>query len=421
MFELPKKMLVMLCLGFSSGLPYIVLITTSSAWFKDVGVSLTLIGFFAWITFPYTIKFLWAPLVDRFEIIAFKKFGHRKSWILLTQLIILVSIFFLSLLNPQIDLKSFYIVASIIAIAGSFQDIAIDAFRIEYAKINDQGNLAAAYQLGYRFAIITAASFGLIFADLYGWSLTFKLLSIAMLVGVLGVIFSEEVRNEELGRLTFVNSIIEPLLDFFTRFKWYIASMLLLIIATYRLTDIVMGPMATPFYLEMGFSLTEIGSVVKVAALIFSIVGVFLGGIFIKKIGVYASLIIGAFLVFITNLFFSYVSISEKSLFLLTFIVSLDSLAVGIVGTVNIAFLTSLVSKKYTAFQYALLTGFMAGPGFILKGLSGAWVEKLQNLHGLEYGWMYFYIFTSLLTLPVIFLLLTNRGFFKRYEKSFID
>jgi len=421
MFELPKKMLVMLCLGFSSGLPYIVLITTSSAWFKDVGVSLTLIGFFAWITFPYTIKFLWAPLVDRFEIIAFKKFGHRKSWILLTQLIILVSIFFLSLLNPQIDLKSFYIVASIIAIAGSFQDIAIDAFRIEYAKINDQGNLAAAYQLGYRFAIITAASFGLIFADLYGWSLTFKLLSIAMLVGVLGVIFSEEVRNEELGRLTFVNSIIEPLLDFFTRFKWYIASMLLLIIATYRLTDIVMGPMATPFYLEMGFSLTEIGSVVKVAALIFSIVGVFLGGIFIKKIGVYASLIIGAFLVFITNLFFSYVSISEKSLFLLTFIVSLDSLAVGIVGTVNIAFLTSLVSKKYTAFQYALLTGFMAGPGFILKGLSGAWVEKLQNLHGLEYGWMYFYIFTSLLTLPVIFLLLTNRGFFKRYEKSFMD
>ena len=421
MFELPKKMLVMLCFGFLSGLPYIVLITTSSAWFKDVGVSLTLIGFFAWITFPYTIKFLWAPLVDRFEIIAFKKFGHRKSWILLTQLIILVSIFFLSLLNPQIDLKSFYIVASIIAIAGSFQDIAIDAFRIEYAKINDQGNLAAAYQLGYRLAIITAASFGLIFADLYGWSLTFKLLSIAMLVGVLGTIFSEEFRNEELGRLTLVNSIIEPLLDFFTRFKWYIASMLLLIIATYRLTDIVMGPMATPFYLEMGFSLTEIGSVVKVAALIFSIVGVFLGGIFIKKIGVYASLIIGAFLVFITNLFFSYVSISEKSLFLLTFIVSLDSLAVGIVGTVNIAFLTSLVSKKYTAFQYALLTGFMAGPGFILKGLSGAWVEKLQNLHGLEYGWMYFYIFTSLLTLPVIFLLLTNRGFFKRYEKSFMD
>ena len=421
MFELPKKMLVMLCLGFSSGLPYIVLITTSSAWFKDVGVSLTLIGFFAWITFPYTIKFFWAPLVDRFEIVAFKKFGHRKSWIFLTQLIILFSIFFLSLLNPQIDLKSFYIVASIIAIAGSFQDIAIDAFRIEYAKINDQGNLAAAYQLGYRFAIITAASFGLIFADLYGWSLTFKLLSIAMLVGVLGTIFSEEVRNEELGRLTFVNSIIEPLLDFFTRFKWYIASMLLLIIATYRLTDIVMGPMATPFYLEMGFSLTEIGSVVKVAALIFSIVGVFLGGIFIKKIGIYSSLIIGAFLVFITNLFFSYVSISEKSLFLLTFIVSLDSLAVGIVGTVNIAFLTSLVSKKYTAFQYALLTGFMAGPGFILKGLSGAWVEKLQNLHGLEYGWMYFYIFTSLLTLPVIFLLLTNRGFFKRYEKSFMD
>ena len=421
MFELPKKMLVMLCLGFSSGLPYIILITTSSAWLKDSDVSLTYIGFFAWLTFAYVFKFLWAPLVDRFSIPIFKRYGHRKSWILATQIIIIFFIFILSLLSPQINFTIFCMAAFVIATAGSFQDIAIDAFRIEYAEIADQGNLAAAYQLGYRLAIIMAASFGLIFADLYGWSLTYKLLSIAMLVGVLGTIFSEEVTNEELGRLTFVNSIIEPLLDFFTRFKWYMASMLLLIIATYRLTDIVMGPMATPFYLEMGFSLTEIGSVVKVSALIFSIVGVFLGGIFIKKIGVYASLIIGAFLVFITNLFFSYVSISEKSLFLLTFIVSLDSLAVGIVGTVNIAFLTSLVSKKYTAFQYALLTGFMAGPGFILKGLSGAWVEKLQNLHGLEYGWMYFYIFTSLLTLPVIFLLLTNRGFFNRYEKSFMD
>ena len=409
-----RKMFVMLSLGFGSGLPYILLISTTTAWLRDASIELSLIGFFAWITFAYTIKFLWAPLVDRFSVPYFSKYGHRKSWILLTQLIILVSIFFLSLLNPQIDLKSFYIVASIIAIAGSFQDIAIDAFRIEYAKISDQGNLAAAYQLGYRLAIITAASFGLIFADLYGWSLTFKLLSIAMLVGVLGTIFSEEVTNKELGRLTFVNSIIEPLVEFFTRFKWYIASMLLLIIATYRLTDIVMGPMATPFYLEMGFSLTEIGSVVKVAALIFSIVGVFLGGIFIKKIGVYASLIIGAFLVFITNLFFSYVSISEKSLFLLTFIVSLDSLAVGIVGTVNIAFLTSLVSKKYTAFQYALLTGFMAGPGFILKGLSGAWVEKLQNLHGLEYGWMYFYIYTSMFDIHNF--LLCNNQFSWKYD-----
>ena len=421
MFELPKKMLVMLCLGFSSGLPYIILITTSSAWLKDSDVSLTYIGFFAWLTFAYVFKFLWAPLVDRFSIPIFKRYGHRKSWILATQIIIIFSIFILSLLSPQINFTIFCMVAFVIAVAGSFQDIAIDAFRIEYAEIADQGNLAAAYQLGYRLAIIMAASFGLIFADLYGWSLTYKLLSIAMLIGVVGTIFSKEVTNEKLGRLTFVNSIIEPLLDFFTRFKWYIASMLLLIIATYRLTDIVMGPMATPFYLEMGFSLTEIGSVVKVAALIFSIVGVFLGGIFIKKIGIYTSLIIGAFLVFMTNLFFSYVSISEKSLFLLTFIVSLDSLAVGIVGTVNIAFLTSLVSKKYTAFQYALLTGFMAGPGWVLKGLSGAWVEKLQNLHGLEYGWMYFYIFTSLLTLPVIFILLTNKGFFKRYEKSFID
>ena len=421
MFELLKKMLVMLSLGFSAGLPYIILITTSSAWLKDAGVSLSYIGFFAWLTLAYAIKFLWAPLVDRFSIPFFKRYGQRKSWILTTQLIILSSIFILSLLNPQFNFNIFCLVALIIAVAGSFQDIAIDAFRIEYAKISDQGNLAAAYQLGYRLAIVTAASFGLIFADFYGWSLTYKVLSISMLFGIVGAIFSKEIVNKELGRLTFSSSIIEPFKDFYSRFGLYMASILLLIIATYRLTDIVMGPMATPFYLEMGFSKTEIGSVVKVAALIFSIIGVFFGGIFIKTLGVFKSLIVGAFLVFITNLFFSYVSISEKSLFLLTFIVSLDSLAVGIVGTVNIAFLTSLVSKKYTAFQYALLTGFMAGPGFILKGLSGVWVEKLQILHGLEYGWMYFYIFTSLLTFPVIFLLIKNKGYFQRYEKSILD
>ena len=421
MFELPKKMLVMLSLGFSSGLPYIILIATSSAWLKDSDVSLTYIGFFAWLTFAYVFKFLWAPLVDRFSIPIFKRYGHRKSWILTTQIIITFSIFILSLLNPQINFTLFCVVAFVIAVAGSFQDIAIDAFRIESAKIADQGNLAAAYQLGYRLAIIMAASFGLIFADLYGWSLTYKLLSIAMFIGIIGAVYSKENINQELGKLTIINSIIEPLKDFFSRFGLYMASMLLLIIATYRLTDIVMGPMATPFYLEMGFSLTEIGSVVKIAALIFSIIGVFLGGIFIKKLGVFNSLIVGAFLVFITNLFFSLVSISEKSLILLTFIVSLDSLAVGIVGTVNIAFLTSLVSKKYTAFQYSLLTGFMLGPGFILKGLSGIWVEKLQFLYGPDYGWMYFYIFTSLLTFPVIYLLLTNRKFFYTYEKSFID
>lgn len=413
-----KKMFVMFALGFGSGLPYILLISTSTAWLRDVNIDLSYIGFFTWLTFAYSFKFLWAPLVDRFSIPFLSACGHRKSWIAFMQLIIFISLILISNIDPASSFVLFCIIAGIIAFAGSIQDIAIDAFRIEYAPIRDQGNLAAAYQLGYRLAIIAATSLALIFADINGWSLTFKLMAGLMCLGLLGVLFSTEEKNDELGELKFRDSIILPLKDFFSRFTYFIAAFLLLIIATYRLTDIVMGPMATPFYLDMGYSLTEIGAVVKVVALIASIIGIFLGGILIKKIRIYKSLMAGAFLVMITNLLFAYVAVSDKNIISLASIVAMDSLAAGIVGTVNIAFLSSLVSKKYTGFQYALLTGFMAGPGFLLKGLSGMWVENLQEIYGFYYGWMGFYITTSLLTLPCILLLLNTRKFLTSYEKS---
>ena len=411
-------MLVMLALGFSSGLPYILLISTSTAWLRDVNIDLSLIGLFAYLTFAYSFKFLWAPVVDRFSIPFLSTYGHRKSWIAFMQLIIFISLILISNIDPARSLLMFCIIAGIIAFAGSIQDIAIDAFRIEYAPIRDQGNLASAYQLGYRLAIIAATSLALIFADINGWSLTFKLMAGLMCLGLLGVFFSTEEKNHELGKLKFRDSIILPLEDFFSRFTDFFAAILLLIIATYRLTDIVMGPMATPFYLDMGYSLTEIGAVVKVVALIASIFGIFLGGILIKKIRIYKSLMVGAFLVMITNLLFAYVAVSDKNIISLASIVAMDSLTAGIVGTVNIAFLSSLVSKKYTGFQYALLTGFMAGPGFLLKGLSGIWVENLQEIYGFYYGWMGFYITTSLLTLPCILLLLRTRIFLTNHEKS---
>jgi PAT family beta-lactamase induction signal transducer AmpG len=413
-----KKMFVMLSLGFGSGLPYILLISTSTAWLRDVNIDLSYIGFFTWITFTYTFKFAWAPLVDRFSIPFLAHYGHRKSWIALMQIIIFLSLLFISNINPIDNFILFCIVGATIAFAGSIQDIAIDAFRIEYAHISDQGNLAASYQLGYRLAIIAATSLALIFADINGWPLTFKLMAGLMCLGLLGVIFSKEENNKELGKLNFINSISEPLKDFMSRFGMFMASILLLIIATYRLTDIVMGPMATPFYIDMGFTLTEIGAVVKVVALGASIFGIFFGGLLIKKIKIFRSLLLGAFLVLITNILFAYVAISEKNITLLAMIVAMDSLAAGIVGTVNIAFLTSLVSKKYTGFQYALLTGFMAGPGFALKGLSGVWVNYLQEIFGFKYGWMSFYVTTSMLTIPAILLLLSYKNFLIKHENT---
>ena len=399
--------------GFASGLPYVLIFITLTAWLRDAGVDLSLIGFISWIMLTYSLKFLWAPFVDRAPTKVFKRFGHRRSWIISMQVLIIISLIALSFINPLIDLVIFAIFAFAVALAGSIQDIAIDAYRIESAKLEDQGNLAAGYQFGYRIAILVGSSFALIFADNFSWSLAYQLMAFIMAINlVVSIYISEENPNSDLIKLNYRESLIDPIKDFFMRFGIKMASILLLIVSTYRLTDIVMGPMANPFYIDMGYTLSEIGYVVKVVALIATIVGVFLGGILIKKIGLYKSLLIGAFLVMVTNLFFSYSAVSEKNVSLLASIVAFDSLAAGIVGTVNITFLTSLVSSKYTGFQYALLTSLMAFLGKIFGGFSGVFVENFQNLYGFSYGWMSFYIFTSCLAIPAMILIYLNKGFF---------
>ena len=392
-------------LGFSSGLPYILIFSTLGVWLADIGIDLSLIGFFAWIVLTYSLKFLWAPLVDNFSVPFLNRLGYRKSWILLSQISIAICLLLLSIVNPLDSLQVFALIAFLVAFSGSIQDIAIDAFRIELADLNQQGNLAASYQFGYRMAILISSSFALIFASDYGWTLTYQVMSLLMLIGIIGVLICPEEVNVNLKRVTLQNSIVEPLKDFITRFGLYFASFLLMIVATYRLTDIVMGPMASPFYLEKGYTLKEIGYIVKVVAVIASIVGFFLGGLLVKRLGVKVTLIIGAFLVLMTNLSFSLIAILEKDLYLLGWVVGADSLAAGVVGTANITFLTSLVSKKYTAVQYALLTSFMMLPGKLFSGFSGMLANFFKYEFGEENGWMAFFIFTSFLTLPSLLLL----------------
>ena len=392
-------------LGFSSGLPYILIFSTLGVWLADIGIDLSLIGFFAWIVLTYSLKFLWAPLVDNFSVPFLNRLGYRKSWILLSQISIAICLLLLSIVNPLDSLQVFAFIAFLVAFSGSVQDIAIDAFRIELADLNQQGNLAASYQFGYRMAILISSSFALIFASDYGWTLTYQVMSLLMLIGIIGVLICPEEVNVNLKRLTLQNSIVEPLKDFVRRFGLYFASFLLMIVATYRLTDIVMGPMASPFYLEKGYTLKEIGYIVKVVAVIASVVGFFLGGLLVKRLGVKVTLIIGAFLVLMTNLSFSLVAVLEKDLYLLGWVVGADSLAAGVVGTANITFLTSLVSKKYTAVQYALLTSFMMLPGKLFSGFSGMLANFFKYEFGEENGWMAFFIFTSLLTLPSLLLL----------------
>ncbi len=407
-----KKIVSFTGFGFASGLPYVLIFITLTAWLRDVDIDLSLIGFFGWITLTYSLKFLWAPFVDRFSIPFFDFYGPRRSWILLMQIIIFVSLILISKIDPEINLLIFAIVALIISFAGSIQDIAIDALRIESAKLEDQGNLAAGYQFGYRVSILVGSSFSLLIADAYSWSAAYQLMALIIVINLIcSFLISTEEKNEKLVELNHINSIVEPIKDFFERFGIKLASILLLIVATYRLTDIVMGPMANPFYIDMDYSLTEIGYV-KIIALVATIVGVFVGGVLIKKMGLYKSLMIGAVLVMFTNLLFSFAAINDKNMFLLSSIVASDSITAGIVGTVNITFLTSLVSPKYTGFQYALFTSLMAFLGKTFSGFSGIFVENFQEIFGFSYGWMGFYIFTSLLAIPAILLIYLNRNFF---------
>ena len=413
-----KKIVSFTGFGFASGLPYVLVFITLTAWLRDVDIDLSLIGFFGWITLTYSLKFLWAPFVDRFSIPFFDFFGARRSWILLMQIIIFVSLILISKINPEINLLIFAVLALIIAFAGSIQDIAIDAFRIESAKLEDQGNLAAGYQFGYRVSILVGSSFSLLIADAYSWSAAYQMMALIIFINLIcSFLISTEEKNEKLVELNHINSIVEPIKDFFERFGMKLASMLLLIVATYRLTDIVMGPMANPFYIDTGYSLTEIGYV-KIIALMATIVGVFVGGFLIKQIGLYKSLMIGAVLVMFTNVLFSFAAINDKNIFLLSSIVASDSITAGIVGTVNITFLTSLVSTKYTGFQYALFTSLMAFLGKTFSGFSGILVENFQEIFGFSYGWMSFYVFTSLLAIPAILLIYLNRNFFIKTDAT---
>ena len=405
-----RKLLGILLLGFASGLPYMLVFSTLTAWLRDVGISLTEIGFFAWLVLTYSLKFLWAPFVDRYSIPGFVVFGKRRGWILFSQLIIFLSLIGMSFIDPLKNIQLLALFAFFAAFFGSIQDVAVDALRIEIGDAKEQGDLAASYQLGYRVAILVATSMALIFADLYNWSYVYQFMGFLMLLGSAGALICYEPTNHEIAILRFDEALAGAFKDFFNRFGLWSAALLLLIISTYRLTDIVMGPMAMPFYLDLGFSKTEIGALVKTVALFGAVIGFFVGGLLIKRITLFNALLFGGFSVLITNLFFAYVASAESNISLLSLIVGIDSFAAGLVGTINIAFLTSLVSKKFTAVQYAMLTSFMMLPGKFFSGFSGILADYYISTSSLQMGWTYFFYTTSAMSIPALLLILIYKN-----------
>lgn len=390
-----------------------------SFWLREAGVSRADIGYFSWVALAYAIKWLWSPLADHLQIpFLHHKLGRRRSWLLVSQLAVMLAVLCMAGMDPQQELALMAAFAVLLAFASATQDINVDAFRIESAPEHLQAVLAAAYLTGYRLAMILASAGTLWLAalfsgaegyDLTGWQRAYLVMALCMLPGILTTLLSKEplsnlqqhyaTQGSVLQRFAawLRQAVVAPFIDFFSRYKWH-ALLILALIACYRLTDIVMGVMANAFYVDMGYSKEEVASVSKIYGVIMTLIGAALGGVLINRFGTVRILFIGALLSAITNLLFAALSQIGYDLAWLTLIISADNLSAGIATSAFIAYLSSLVNLAFTATQYAMFSSLMLLLPKFTGGFSGHWVEQM--------GYGPFFVMTALLGLPALLLII---------------
>lgn len=416
----------MLFFGFSAGLPFLLVFTTLTAWLRDYEISRSAIGFFAWIGTTYSIKVLWAPVVDRVPLPGLTRvLGQRRSWMLLAQVGIASGLAAMALTDPTDSLTVIALLALFVAFCSATQDITIDAFRIESDADEFQAALAGTYVIGYRLAILAAGAGALYIADYWNWTVAYLSMAACMIVGILAVLLSREPSSADRLNIEsdplvqayrartaasgwrqdagawIVGSIVAPFKDFMRRYGW-LALPLLALIGLYKVSDLSMAAMANPLYIDLGFSLSEIASVTKVFGIVMTLTGGLVGGIAVARYGILSMMLAGALLVAGTNLVFAWLATVGYSIPALFVTIGADNFATGFSATVLIAFLSSLVSRRYTATQYALFSSFMTLPGKIIGGPSGVIVDNA--------GYVTFFLYASALGIPAILLILWLMG-----------
>jgi PAT family beta-lactamase induction signal transducer AmpG len=407
-YYLQPQVIVLFLFGFSSGLPFLLVYSTLSAWLRDAGLEMSTISTFAWLGFAYSLKFVWAPFIDSVPLPGLTRvMGRRRSWLLLSQLTIAAALYLMASSDPAQAIGVFTMVALAVAFSSATQDIVIDAYRIECAATRLQGVLAAAYQYGYRMALLVAGAGALYIAEFWSWRAAYLAMAACMLVGLVTTVVCREPEVRDATRryrgATFGErflswakpAIIYPFVDFFRRFGRF-AIVILLFILFFRLSDYVLGILANPFYLDIGFSKAEIASVAKIYGVIVSLIGAGAGGWAIVKFGVARCLVIATVLIASTNLFFALMVEVGAQLWMLTITISADNFAMGVGGTVLIAYLSSLVNQAFTATQYALLSSLMAILGKFTAGYSGNVQESI--------GWLGFFFYAAAVGVPAIVL-----------------
>jgi len=402
----------MLCLGFSAGLPLLLVLGTLSFRLREAGIDRSTIGFLSWVGLAYGFKWVWSPLVDRLPLPWLTRWlGRRRSWLLLAQSVVMAGLVGMAMLDPQQALEPVVWCALLVAFGSATQDIALDAFRIESADVQHQAALAASYQTGYRLAMIWAGAGVLwIAARVAGtdntayqhaaWQSAYLVMAASMGLGVLTVLLSPEPAQRALPPARNAaewlrGALVEPFADFIQRYRWQ-AAIILGLIAVYRISDVVMGIMANPFYVDMGYTKDEVAAVTKVFGVVMTLLGAFIGGVLSMRWGVMRILMLGAVLSALTNLLFAWLATRGHDLTALIGVISADNLASGIASAAFIAYLSSLTNVNYSATQYALFSSMMLLAPKWLAGFSGVFVDA----HGYEA----FFNSTALLGAPVLLL-----------------
>jgi PAT family beta-lactamase induction signal transducer AmpG len=398
------RMLVALLMGFASGLPLLLTGSVLQAWMTDEGVDLGTIGLFALVGLPYTLKFLWAPLTDRY-LPPF--FGRRRGWLIGIQVLLMISVSALGWTQPASSALTVAVAAWLVAFFSASQDIVIDAYRREALSDSELGLGASLYVNGYRIGMLLASGGGLIMADHMSFSLVYQVMALVMLVGLLTTLFAPEPDIHGSMPATLQDAVIQPFVDYFRRPD---ALLILLFILLYKVGDTMASHMTTPFYLDIGFSKTEIGAVVKLFGFWATIIGGLAGGVLILKTGIYRALWGFGILQALSTAGFAVLAQTGYSLPLLAGVIAFENLSAGMGTAAFIAFMGSLTNRKFTATQYALLSSLMGVPRVIVAAPTGYFAEWM--------GWTGFFSVCALIAIPGLLLLLRFRPWLKKVHDA---
>lgn len=391
---LNKRILICIFTGFSSGLPLYILISLLPAWLKSEGVSLKEIGLFALIGLPFTWKFIWAPLFDRFT----PTLGRRRGWLLITQVGLLITLPIFGFFHPQLDIRTIAFFCVLVAFLSASQDVVLDAYRRELLPDVELGFGNAVHVNAYKIASLVPGSLSLILADHMDWSGVFVITALFMLPGLVMTLLITEPALKNASPKTLRAAVVEPFQEFIARNGLKSALTVLLFIFLYKLGDSMATALATPFYLEMGFSKTEIGLVAKNAGLWPSVIGGMLGGIWMMRLGINRALWIFGAVQMLAILGFAWLAMVGHSLPWLAMVIGLEALGVGLGTAAFVAYIAQTTNPLYTATQFALFTSLAAVPRTFANAATGYLVEY--------FGWVHFFVLCFVLAIPGMLLLL---------------